>query len=170
MVEIAGSKDPNSTEVLRDYVREAMRYFQLASFCDMALWKFCFLQVARDFLNSGVSLRGCYIYSLCLLSCSLDTGSTFMTTRWSRMRKNWIGVEKNIWVFFFVSLGASLVGPSNQNIWHVSFALPKVRGAMFNLRFYSKFHALLSPQAIPQDVVNAWPPVRSSIIRPGRQR
>ena len=56
------SKDPNSTEVLRDYVREAMRYFQLASFCDMTLWKFCFLQVVRDFLNSGVSLRGYYIY------------------------------------------------------------------------------------------------------------
>ena len=81
MVEIAGSKDPNSTEVLRDYVREAMRYFQLASFCDMTLWKFCVLQVVRDFLNSGVSLRGYYIYGVCILSCSLDSGSTFMTTR-----------------------------------------------------------------------------------------
>ena len=35
--QLAGSQDSSSTEVLRGYVREAMRWFHLASLCDMML-------------------------------------------------------------------------------------------------------------------------------------
>ena len=35
--QLAGSNDPSSIEVLRGYVREAMRLFYLASLCDITI-------------------------------------------------------------------------------------------------------------------------------------